>query len=137
LIVGALVSALLRFIAHTAPENQASDVTDNSPTASNVIPASSPSRATDKVIRVDVASLLTAFEVDEKAAAAQYENRKAAVTGPLSGAFIPPVSVSMNMAAKGLADDAFVTMAGPPPSSVEDTLFVPGINAYSENASLF
>jgi hypothetical protein len=93
--------------------------------------------AKDEGIAVDAISMLTAFEVNEKSATALYENRKVAVTGVLSGAFIPPVSVSMNMAAKGLAADAFVTMAGPPPSSVEDTLFVPGIKAYSENASLF
>jgi protein TonB len=88
------------------------------------------------VISVDATSLLAAYQADEKATTARYENRKLAVTGVLSGVFIPPASVLMR-AAWDFHPSAFVTMGGPHASSVQETLFLPGIKAYSENSSLF
>ena len=97
---------------------------------------SSPPAVTDEVMSIDATSLLAAYQADEKAATARYENRKLAVTGVLSGVFIPPPSVLMR-AGSDFHPSAFVTMGGPHPDSLEQTLFLPGIKAYSDSSSLF
>lgn len=106
--------------------------------AENDVPISNaPPNDEDKVISIDAASLLSAYQTDEKTAIAQFENRKVAVTGVLTGVFIPSIDVSMRVAASGGTADAFVTMGGPSPASAEETLLLPGITAYSEASSLF
>jgi hypothetical protein len=86
---------------------------------------------TDNVISTDSTSFLAAYQSDEKAANLQYKDRKVAVTGVLSGVFIPSIGISMK---GGLP---LVTMGGPHPASVAETLVLPGITAYSEPSSLF
>jgi hypothetical protein len=106
--------------------------------AENDVPVSNtPSNDEDKVISIDAANLLSAYQRDEKTATAQFENRKVAVTGVLTGVFIPSIAVSMRVAESGGSADAFVTMGGPSPTSIEETLLLPGIEAYSETSSLF
>jgi hypothetical protein len=101
-----------------------------------VVSVGSPQARSDEVISLDATSLLAAYQADEKATTARYENRKVAVTGVLSGVFIPPASVLMR-AESDFHPSAFVTIGGPHPASVEETLFFPGIKAYSESSSLF
>lgn len=112
--------------------------------ASNLLPKSDAPpidrlAVTDRgiVIDIDATDLLDAYQTDEKAADARFKNRKVEVTGLISGLFIPPIDVSLNMAEKGLAASAFVTMGGPMPLTAQETLLFPGIKAYSIDSSLF
>jgi tRNA_anti-like len=91
----------------------------------------------DEVIRINAFELLSAYQRDEEAAKARFTNKKVEVTGVLTGVFIPSLEVSMRVAEKGGSADAFVTMGGPRPTSVEETMFLPGIHAASEERSLF
>lgn len=100
-------------------------------------PPSRQQPAPTKLIRVDAASFLAEYRADERAASAQYRDRRIAVTGTLTGVFVPSFETSMRMAGKGLGAYAFVTMGGPRPSSVQETLFIPGISAYTEDSSFF
>jgi TonB family protein len=93
--------------------------------------------AVGQVIEVDATGLLAAYQADEGAANARYGKNKVAVTGVLTGVFIPSLAVSLRMAEKGLGARTFVTMGGPRPSSAEETLFLPGIKASSDEHSLF
>ena len=70
-----------------------------------------------------------------KSASAHYENKKVAITGTLTGVFVPPPAVVLRMAEQGRSATAFVTMAGPLLSSPSEALFSPGITAYSKNGS--
>ena len=97
------------------------------PVSNDAVPVSA-IRATD---------LLVAFHADEKTASTRYNDRRIAVTGTLTGVFIPSVGISLRVAKQGGSADAFVTMGGPTPASAEETLLLPGITAYSEETSLF
>jgi len=63
---------------------------------------------------------LAAFQADERTASARYQGQKIAVTGTLTGVFIPSVDISFRVAEHGGSADAFVTMGGPTPASVEE-----------------
>jgi hypothetical protein len=91
----------------------------------------------EKPVIIRAADLLAAVQADEKTASARYQGRKIAVTGTLTGVFIPSADISLRVAERGGSADAFVTMGGPTPASVEETLLLPGIAAYSEESSLF
>lgn len=86
---------------------------------------------------VDATSFLATYQADERAANARYENKRVAITGVLSGVFVPSIDVSMRMAAKGIPAIPFVTMGGPHPNSAEETLLLPGVQAKSEESSFF
>ena len=90
----------------------------------------------DTIIDVDADSLLAAYNDNENAAQARYENKTMRVTGALTGIFVPSTPETMDMAARGLHATAFVTMRMPF-SSPEQTLVLPGIMAYSEDNSFF
>jgi TonB family protein len=135
-----LVAAI--FIAKTPSKQTPVNIVDgpaytaslqHSPRPSPDLPVDS----TDKVINVDATSLLAAYQADDSAANTRFNTKKVAVTGELTGVFVPSIDVSLRMAEKGREADAFVTMGGPTPTSVEQTLFLPGIDAYSERPSLF
>jgi hypothetical protein len=79
----------------------------------------------DSPERVDSTSFLSAYQSDERAANARYEKKRVAVTGVLTGVFVPSIDVSLRMAAKGIPAVPFVTMGGPHPRSVEETLLLP------------
>lgn len=93
--------------------------------------------STPTTISIDAVSLLAAYASDEPSARARYEDKRLVVTGVLTGVFIPTTATTMRMAEKGLAAHAFVTMGGPRPNSAEETLFLPGIKAYSGASSFF
>jgi len=150
--IGGLLLVFLLFILCTIPEHTPPSVTESTqpdnpkaakevtaeetPTAPKPVPVynASPRPSpgmTDKVISIDAPSLIAAYKTDEKAAAARYENKKLEVTGVVSmfhkggpGFF-------------GLADAAVITMGEPRPITLDETLQIPGISAYSEDSSLF
>jgi hypothetical protein len=83
--------------------------------------------------------LLAAYQSDEGTANARYKNKRVAVTGVLSGVFIPSFQ-QMAAAGTGILDaplNAFVTMHGPIPYFSGADLILPGIEAYSATSSLF
>lgn len=88
-------------------------------------------------ISIKATDLLAAYGSDEKSASSHYENKKVAITGTLTGVFVPPPAVVLRMAEQGRSATAFVTMAGPPLSSPSEALLSSGIIAYSQNGSLF
>ena len=110
--------------AQTAISTTPLQATEHSATTSDQASA-------DKIISIDATSFLAAYQSDETAANTQYKDRKVSVTGVLSGVFIPSIGIAMK---GGLP---LVTMGGPHPTSVEETLLLPGITAYSESSSLF
>ena len=112
--------------------------------STNTIPVEGRSRSVpvsraDEVISIDSTSLLAAYQADEGAANARYKNKRVAVTGVLSGVFIPSLQ-QMAAAGTGILDaplNAFVTMHGPIPYFSGADLILPGIEAYSATSSLF
>lgn len=90
-----------------------------------------------EAISVDSSTLLSEYQADEKDANIRYADRKVAITGVLTGVFIPSIEQSMRMSAKGYHASAFVTMGGLRPISPAQTVLLPGITAYSEDRSLF
>ena len=132
LLVVAFIVLMLLLIRRTGPEPPSSELTDNNSTASDTAPVQSTSPASsaiaDEIISVDATSLIAAYQTDEKAATARYENRKLAVTGVLSGFFTTSL---------GFADTALVTMGESHPLIIDETLRIPGISAYSEDSLLF
>ena len=88
-------------------------------------------------LAVEAGALLASFQDDEDGAQSKYEGRRVAVTGALTGVFVPPPGQVIKMAEKGLAATAFATMGGPRIASAEESLMLPGITAYSEDGSLF
>jgi hypothetical protein len=88
-------------------------------------------------LAVEAGALLASFQGDGDGAQSKYEGRRVAVTGAVTGVFVPPPGQVIKMAEKGLAATAFVTMGGPRIASPEESLMLPGITAYSEDGSLF
>jgi hypothetical protein len=132
LLVVAFVVLMLLLIRRTGTEHPSSQLTDNNSTASDTAPVQRTSPASsafaDEIISVDATSLIAAYQTDEKAATARYENRKLAVTGVLSGFFTTSL---------GFADTALVTMGESHPLIIDETLRIPGISAYSKGSLLF
>ncbi|MGB8523345.1 MAG: hypothetical protein WCD43_10290 [Candidatus Acidiferrales bacterium] len=118
------------------PSSDTSQSTQQNAVSPPIVSVGSPPASSDEAISVEATNLLAAYQADEKTATARYENRKVAVTGVLSGVFIPSLNVLMR-AGWDFHPSAFVTMGGPHPASVEETLFLPGVKAYSESSSLF
>jgi TonB family protein len=87
-------------------------------------------------ISISAKSLLTEVQHNK----ARYVGKKVLVTGVVTGVFIPSLDTSLRVAAgrgtsafdeKGGAT-SFVTMGGPYPHSIEETLLIPGIVAWSK-----
>jgi hypothetical protein len=128
------ILAISNFFRHARQPSIASapPVSPDGVAGSNALPLDQ-----EKPVAIRAADLLAAFQADERTASARYQGQKIAVTGTLTGVFIPSVDISFRVAEHGGSADAFVTMGGPTPASVEETLLLPGIAAYSEESSLF
>jgi hypothetical protein len=100
-------------------------------------PAASAQQEPSEPININATDLLAAYEADEKSASAHYEKKKVAMTGTLTGVFVPPPAVLQRMAEQGRSATAFVTMASPPLSSPSEAFLSAGIKAYLKNSSLF
>jgi hypothetical protein len=107
-----------------------------SPSATGAALSVSPA-VNDEVISIDATSLLAAYQADEKAAVARFNNRKVLVTGVVSEMFLPPTAPSIKLMLEGYRIDAFILMNSPSIGSAKDADFVPGIEADSVSASLF
>lgn len=59
-----------------------------------------------------------------------YKGRNIVITGMIAGIFIPPPSVQMKMAEKGLAANAFIYFSDKPVFDVEETLMGNGVSCY-------
>ena len=106
------------------------------PSAPNAVPIDNaspkaPPGITDKVLSIDAPTLIAAYQTDEKAASARYGNKKLEVTGVVSGSY------KAGPGFFGLADAALITLGEPHPVTLDETLQIPGISAYSEDSSLF
>ncbi len=95
------------------------------------------SDAPDDPMQIDVKSFLAEYRANGETANAKYKGKKVELTGVATGVFVPSFVTSMRMEQTGGHADAFITMGGPVPQSPEETLFLPGIAAYSETRALF
>jgi hypothetical protein len=99
--------------------------------------SATPGSDVDEAISVDSNTILSAYQSNEQIANARYANRTIAITGDLTNVFVPSLAAALRMTQKGFEADAFVTMGGSIPSSVEESVLTPGIIAYSRNGSIF
>jgi hypothetical protein len=96
-----------------------------------------PQATVEDPIQIDVQHFLSAYRTDGEAANRKYKGKKVELTGVVTGVFVPSFVTSMRLEQTGGHADAFVTMGGPIPRSPEETLFLPGVVAYSESQALF
>ena len=94
----------------------------------------------DKELRIKSESLSTYLSDKTETAEARYKGKRIQVTGIVTGVFIPSIETSrrvLESRGKGISDEqggagSFITMGGPYPHSVEETLLLPGIEAWSK-----
>ena len=91
----------------------------------------------DDPLRTNVKSFLAEYRTNGELANSKYRGKRIELTGVVTGVFVPSFVTSMQIEAKGGHADAFITMGGPVPQSAEQTLFLPGVSAYSEPRALF
>lgn len=90
--------------------------------------------------RLKSESLSAALQDNTETAEDRYRNKTIQVTGVLTGVFIPSIQTSEQMLTSrgtGIFDEqggagSFITMGGPHPQSIADTLLLPGIHAWSK-----
>jgi hypothetical protein len=94
----------------------------------------------DKELRIKRESLSTYLNDKTETADDRYKGKRIQVTGIVTGVFIPSIGTSrrvLESRGKGISDEqggagSFITMGGPYPHSVEETLLLPGIEAWSK-----
>jgi TonB family protein len=94
----------------------------------------------DKELRIKNESLSTYLNDKTETAEDRYTSKRIQVTGIVTGVFIPSIETSrrvLESRGTGISDEqggagSFVTMGGPYPHSVEETLLLPGIEAWSK-----
>ena len=94
----------------------------------------------DKELRIKNESLSTYLNDKTETAEDRYKGKRIQVTGIVTGVFIPSIETSrrvLESRGKGISDEqggagSFITMGGPYPHSVEETLLLPGIEAWSK-----
>ena len=94
----------------------------------------------DKEARAKSESLSTYLNDKTETAEDRYKGKRIQVTGIVTGVFIPSIETSrrvLESRGKGISDEqggagSFITMGGPYPHSVEETLLLPGIEAWSK-----
>jgi hypothetical protein len=94
----------------------------------------------DKEVRIKKESLSTYLNDNTETAEARYTGKRIQVTGIVTGVFIPSIETSrriLESRGTGITDEqggagSFITMGGPYPHSVEETLLMPGIEAWSK-----
>jgi hypothetical protein len=94
----------------------------------------------DKELRIKNESLSTYLNDKTETAEARYTGKRIQVTGIVTGVFIPSIETSrrvLESRGTGITDEqggagSFITMGGPYPHSVEETLLLPGIEAWSK-----
>ena len=94
----------------------------------------------NKELRIKSESLSTYLNDKTVTAGDRYKDKRIQVTGIVTGVFIPSIETSrrvLERRGKGISDEqggagSFITMGGPYPHSVEETLLLPGIEAWSK-----
>jgi hypothetical protein len=94
----------------------------------------------DKELRIKNESLSTYLNDKTETAEDRYKGKRIQVTGIVTGVFIPSIETSrrvLESRGKGISDEqggagSFITMGGPYPHSVEETMLLPGIEAWSK-----
>jgi hypothetical protein len=94
----------------------------------------------DKEVRIKKESLSTYLNDNTETAEARYTGKRIQVTGIVTGVFIPSIETSRRVSESrgtGITDEqggagSFITMGGPYPHSLEETLLMPGIEAWSK-----
>jgi len=94
----------------------------------------------DKELRIKNESLSTYLNDKTETAEDRYKDKRIQVTGIVTGVFIPSIETSrrvLESRGTGITDEqggagSFITMGGPYPYSVEETLLLPGIHAWSK-----
>jgi len=94
----------------------------------------------DKEVRIKNESLSTYLNDKTETAEDRYKGKRIQVTGIVTGVFIPSIETSrrvLESRGSGIFDEqggagSFITMGGPYPHSVEETLLLPGITAWSK-----
>ena len=91
-------------------------------------------------MRIKNESLSTYLNDKTVTAEDRYKDKRIQVTGVVTGVFIPSIETSrrvLESRGKGIFDEqggagSFITMGGPYPHSAEETLLLPGIEAWSK-----
>ena len=94
----------------------------------------------DKELRIKNESLSTYLNDKTETAEDGYKGKRIQVTGIVTGVFIPSIETSRQVAESrgtGITDEqggagSFITMGGPYPHSLEETVLLPGIHAWSK-----
>jgi len=94
----------------------------------------------DKELRIKNESLSTYLNDKTETAEARYTGKRIQVTGIVTGVFIPSIETSRRVSESrgtGITDEqggagSFITMGGPYPQSLEETMLLPGIHAWSK-----
>jgi len=94
----------------------------------------------DKELRIKNESLSTYLNDKTETAEDRYKGKRIQLTGIVTGVFIPSIETSrrvLESRGTGISDEqggagSFITMGGPYPHSVEETLLLPGIEAWSK-----
>jgi len=94
----------------------------------------------NKELRIKRESLSELLNDKTETAETRYRGKRIQVTGIVTGVFIPSLEASRRILASrgtGITDEqggagSFITMGGPYPHSVEETLLLPGIEAWSQ-----
>ena len=94
----------------------------------------------DKELRIKNENLSTYLNDKTETADDRYKGKRIQVTGIVTGVFIPSIETSrriLESRGTGISDEqggagSFITMGGPYPHSVEETLLLPGIEAWSK-----
>ena len=94
----------------------------------------------DKELRIKNESLSTYLNDKTETAEDRYKGKRVQVTGIVTGVFIPSIETSrriLESRGTGMSDEqggagSFITMGGPYPHSVEETMLLPGIEAWSK-----
>ena len=94
----------------------------------------------DKELRIKNESLSTYLNDKTETAEARYTGKRIQVTGIVTGVFIPSIETSrrvLESRGTGITDEqggagSFITMGGPYPHSAEESLLLPGIEAWSK-----
>ena len=138
-LFGAIDVCVVRARMAAPPTVEAQPTITAKPRADSVIRTSAASllaavrqSAAEEAVRINQQSLLE-YMNDKRNVDAQYGGRRVLVTGTATGVFVPSAEERQQVERAS----SFITMGGPSPRSVLDTLTMPGITAASKAGRTF
>jgi TonB family protein len=139
LVFGVIDVCVVRARMAAPPTVEAQPTITAKPRADSVIRTSAVSllaavrqSAAEESVRINQQSLLE-YMNDKRNVGAQYDGRRVLVTGTATGVFVPSAEERQQVERAS----SFITMGGPQPRSVLDTLTMPGITAASKAGRTF